>query len=131
MNPPIILFDGLCNLCNSMVNFIIRYDKKKEFKFVALQSESAKIILSKIEFKNDLCTTVVLLSEHKIFSQSDAIIKIFQLLGLPLSLLSVTKILPRKYRDSIYDFISSNRYRWFGKRDSCMMPTKEIQNLFL
>jgi len=128
---PIIFFDGVCNLCNSTVNFIIRHDKKKIFRFTALQFESAKKILLKNELKNEQLDTIVLLFGNRVFIRSDAVIEIFRFLGFPLNLFALAKIIPRKIRDSIYDFISRHRYEWFGKRDSCMMPDENIKSRFL
>jgi predicted DCC family thiol-disulfide oxidoreductase YuxK len=130
-NHPIIFFDGVCNLCNSTLNFIIRRDKKKIFRFAALQSESAKIILQKSEFKNEQLDTIVLLFGNQVFIRSDAVIEIFRLLGFPLNLFALAKIIPRKIRDSIYDFISSHRYGWFGMREDCMIPDENIKSRFL
>lgn len=131
MELPVIFFDGVCNLCNSTVTFIINHDSGNIFKFAPLQSEPAKKILGELKLRSEDFRAVILLSDCQIFSGSDAIIKIFQLLGFPWSLFAFMKIFPRKIRDAIYGLVASHRYGWFGKRESCMIPDAKIKSRFL
>ncbi|PZF74780.1 thiol-disulfide oxidoreductase DCC family protein [Taibaiella soli] len=125
---PVILFDGVCNLCNSTVQFIIRHDKKHRFRFAALQSAYGQRLVEKFAVSGD---SVVLYQDGKIYQRSSAVLKIAPQISGAYWLLCIGYILPRFLRDAIYDLVARNRYRWFGKQDSCMMPTKELQSLFL
>jgi predicted DCC family thiol-disulfide oxidoreductase YuxK len=127
----IIIFDGLCNLCNTFVQFIIRIDQNGIFKFTPMQSETAGEIFKqyKIDFKN--MDTVILLKNNTIFYQSDAVLEIVKALKYPWKAFYFFKFIPKFIRDGIYNVIASNRYTWFGKRDSCMIPTEDIKSRFL
>jgi len=131
MTNPIIFFDGICNLCISAINFIIRYDKQKIFRFSPLQSTQAKINLEKFDLHSEDLVTIVLLFEGEIYVRSDAIIKIFQLLKFPLNIFSVVKIIPSQIRNTFYDFITTKRYLWFGKLRSCIIPDEKNKMRFL
>lgn len=126
----IILFDGVCNLCSGAVQFILRRDHKKHFVFASLQSEVGKTLLS--EYKvNTSIETIILLQNNKWFSQSSAALEIARKLPGAWPLLYAFKIVPPFIRDGVYDWISRNRYRFFGKKESCMIPTPEWKNRFL
>jgi len=130
----IILFDGICNLCNSSIQFIIKKDKKNLFKFASLQSDAAKNILlhyfpKKNKFNN--FDTIYLIKNDTILTESTAILHILKELRSPYKLLFYFIIIPKFIRDSIYKIISKNRYKWFGKKDNCMIPTKELKSKFL
>ena len=113
-----ILFDGVCNLCNGAVDFILKRDKKKQFRFVPLQSDVGKELVEifHIPFETD---SMILIFQDKIYTESDAAIKIAGLLSAPWSWFSAFKIIPLKFRNGIYKWIAKNRYRWFGKRKTC------------
>lgn len=130
-NHKIILFDGVCNLCNSSVNFIIDRDKKNIFKFAALQSEAGQKILDKSGMNKNDFDSVVLVDENKIFSKSTAALKIVKEFPSLWKTLYVFIIIPSPVRNFIYDLIAKNRYRWFGKKDSCRMPSPELKNKFI
>ena len=115
---PVILFDGVCNLCNGAVDFLIKRDKKKQFRFVALQSEWGEELITKFEISPET-DSVILIFENKIFLESDAAIEIARLLPTSWSWFSAFKIIPLKFRNGIYKWIVKNRYRWFGKRKTC------------
>ena len=117
----IILFDGICNLCNGAVNFILKRDKKKQFRFVALQSEKGIDLISKFKIAPET-DSIILILNNQIYTESDAAIEIAKLLPAPWNWLSVFKIIPKKVRDGIYKWIAKNRYRWFGKRKTCRIP---------
>lgn len=130
MENPIIIFDGVCNLCNGTVDFIVKRDKKKQFRFAALQSETGKKFLSDFQVKPN-ADSVVLIYQNKIFIESDAALEIARFLSFPWKFLAVFKYFPKKFRDRIYRWIARNRYRWFGKCETCRIPTPEEKELFL
>ncbi len=130
VNKSIIFFDGVCNLCNSSVQFILKRDTNKKFMFASLQSDVAKKLLLHKNVKNNL-DSIILLDNSVIYQKSTAIFKIGNKLGFPYNLGSVFFIIPKFARDFIYNWIAKNRYKWFGKKDSCMLPTKEYLERFL
>jgi predicted DCC family thiol-disulfide oxidoreductase YuxK len=126
----IILFDGVCNLCSASVRFVIKRDTRKIFHFASLQSEFAKKIIS----ANNICNsvkTIVLLKGNKIFLRSDAALEIAKELEGPWPLLYFLKIIPRFIRDAVYDFVSRHRYQWFGKTDTCWLPSPDLSTRFV
>lgn len=134
MNHPVILFDGICNLCNRFVSIIIHIDKKKKFSFSSLQSAEAKILIKSANLPEGLSydpDTVILINDGEVFFKSDAILKIAEQLAFPWKALYWFRILPLSFRDWIYRFIAKNRYQWFGKRKSCMIPSEEIKDRFI
>lgn len=131
MNNPIIIFDGICNLCNSSINFIIKNDSKRIFRFTQLQSEAGKNLAEEYEISEKNFDSVVLIQNEKVFLKSSAALEISKQLQFPINLSIVFKIIPKLLRDKVYDFISRNRYVWFGKSKECMIPSNEIRNLFL
>ena len=130
-NDSIILFDGVCNLCNSSVNFIIDRDKKKLFRFTSLQSETGKSLLRKFGNDTDNLDSVVLITDGKLYKKSSAALKIASMLPAPYPLASAFRVIPVFVRDKIYDYIASNRYKWFGEKDSCRMPDADLRSRFL
>jgi len=126
---PIIFFDGVCNLCNGAINFIIDRDKKAYFKFAPLQSKISKKYIPESVIKNT--DSIILWEGDQLHSKSTAALKVARHLDGAWKGLYVLIIIPKFIRDFIYDFIAKNRYKWFGKRDSCRMPTEDIKNRFL
>lgn len=129
--PRIIIFDGVCNLCNGFVNFTIHRDKLAKFRFAMLQSDVAGSLLTKakiFEFKEG---SVIYLRLGKVHLRSDAALYILKDLGGIWKIFSILFIVPRFIRDFVYDLIAKNRYRIFGKSDTCMVPTPEISKRFL
>lgn len=128
----IIFFDGECNLCNGFIQFMLGRDPKKKFRFAALQSEIGKKFgvengaLSFAEMK-----TIAVFNNGQFLYKSRAVLYIFQHMDFPWKILSVAKIFPTAFSDLIYDFVARNRYKWFGKKDQCMIPTPEIMERFL
>jgi predicted DCC family thiol-disulfide oxidoreductase YuxK len=136
MNEPdthtaIILFDGVCNFCNASVNFIIRHDKKNHFRFAPLQSATGKRLLDQFHEDKEMMTSIVLIENNKLYKRSTAILRISRHLGGAYFLLYGFIVVPRFLRDAIYDFVGRNRYNWFGKKDSCMIPTEEMKRKFI
>ncbi len=127
---PIILFDGVCNFCNDSINTLIKLDKKGVFKFAPLQSEVGQRYLESFDYQDDL-NTVVLICDGRLYTKSDAALQTFKHLGGWWRFLRVFTIVPRPIRNAVYDFIAKNRYRWFGKKESCMIPTPEVRARFL
>jgi len=131
-NKKIILFDGVCNLCNSAVQFVIKHDKKDVFRFVALQSELGKEILSHIGIDVKNIDSIVLYEPGvAYYYKSDAALQIAKSLNGLLSLGILFKIIPTGIRNQLYDYIASNRYKWYGKKESCMIPTPDLKIKFL
>lgn len=128
---PVLLFDGVCNLCNGLVNFIIDQDPKGTFAFAALQSDAAASRLAPFGVTNETLDTVVLLADGQCYQKSDAALETLRRLGGAWALLYPLIALPRPVRDRAYDWLAANRYRWFGKRDSCRMPTPALRARFL
>jgi predicted DCC family thiol-disulfide oxidoreductase YuxK len=127
----IILFDGICNLCNSFVQFVIRHDPERKFRFGSLQSATGKALLEQFEPEQGRPDSVVLLAEGKVYRQSAAALKIFRELGGPWSLLYGFMVIPPFIRDAVYRLIAQNRYRMFGKSAECMIPSAELRDRFL
>jgi predicted DCC family thiol-disulfide oxidoreductase YuxK len=128
----IILFDGVCNLCNSAVQFIIKNDKKDIFRFVALQSDLGKDICNYIAVDQNKIDSIILYNPGvAYYYKSSAAIEIAKDLEGIYSLISILKIFPEKLRNYIYDYIAKNRYQWYGKKESCMIPTPELKAKFL
>lgn len=128
----IVLFDGVCNLCNGIVQFVLKRDKNSYFKFCSLQSETAKRLLDQHPHINAVgFDSIVLIESDKIYVKSDAGLRILKRLGGWWKLVEVFYLFPKFIRDRVYNFIAHNRYKWFGKQDQCMVPTKEYANRFI
>lgn len=128
---PVILFDGVCNFCNYWVNFAIKRDRKKRLKFTTLQGETAKQLLPKFFINPPSLNSVVLIDNGKAYTQSSAAIRICKHLDGGWKLLYGFIIIPKFIRDFFYNIIARNRYKWWGKKESCMVPTQEIRERFL
>ncbi len=128
---PLLFFDGVCNLCNSSVNFIIKYDDHQHFKFASLQSDATKQLLLQFDKNNSELDSIILIQNNKVYSKSSAILRVAKNLGGLTSFAIIFWVFPKPIRDWVYDFIAKNRYKWFGKRDSCMIPTKELKSRFI
>lgn len=128
---PTLLFDGVCNLCNVSVQFVIERDDAGDFSFASLQWESADALLDAVGAPHGDLDSVVLIENGEYYRKSSAAIRVGRHLGLPWSLLSVGRILPKRVRDRIYDFVAENRYSWFGKKDQCMIPEEDVSGRFL
>jgi len=127
----IILFDGVCNLCNGAVTFIIKRDPKNNFKFAALQSDTGKELLVKHQINPQETDSIVLVRGDYAFAKASAALRIAQKMSGGWPLLYGFKIIPKFISSAVYDFIARNRYRWFGKQESCMIPTPELRSKFL
>ncbi len=128
---PILLFDGVCNLCNGFVQFVINRDPEGHFRFAALQSATAQDLLKAHNISTKDMDTVVLVENGKAYVRSEVALRMASKFGGLWPVLGIFRILPLFIRDRIYDFIAKNRYRWFGEKDQCMIPTPELKSRFL
>ena len=129
--PSVILFDGLCNLCSGFVTFVIARDPAARFQFGALQSAPARRVLELHDAPDPLPDALVLIDDGRLFTRSTAVLRIARRLTFPWPLASALLAVPRPWRDWIYAFVARHRYRWFGQRDHCMVPTPAIRSRFI
>ena len=127
----VILFDGVCNLCHGAVRFFIKRDSERHLRFASLQSESGRRILEKHGLPNDYLSSVVFVEGENFYLDSTAFLKACRHLGFPWSAANVFLLIPRPIPDLIYKWIARNRYRWFGKMDSCSLPEPADADRFL
>lgn len=130
-NKKIILFDGVCNLCNGSVIFMIKRDKKDVLRYAALQTEIGQEMVEKYKIDTSKIDSIILIDNDKYYYKSTAALRIARHLSGAYPLLAVFLILPAFMRDWIYDIIARNRYKWFGKKESCMIPTPELKSKFI
>lgn len=128
---PILLFDGVCNLCNGFVQFVIQRDPAGTIRFASLQSEAGQTLLRAAQMPAEELSTVVLYENGRFYTHSDVPLLVVRKFGGAWPLLYGFVIIPKFIRDSIYNWIARNRYRWFGKRESCMIPTPNLKARFL
>ncbi len=128
---PVVVFDGVCNLCEDSVAFIIARDPEAKFKFVSAQSPVGKEIQKRYEVDAVEDETVILIKNGKVFTHSDAGLEIAEDLSGPWRLLRYAKAVPKPIRNKVYSTIAKNRYKWFGKKSVCMVPSSEIKARFL
>jgi len=128
---PLIIFDGVCNYCCGTVNLIIRRDPRSLFRFAPFQSEAAKRILEKFNYPADSLDSFVLIDGGKLYTKSEAGLRVQKLLGGLHTLLYAFIVVPAPLRDAVYDYIARNRYKWYGKKDECMIPSPDIKGRFL
>lgn len=128
---PVILFDGVCNLCNGFVQFVIRRDSQGLFRFASLQSPAGAELLRQHGLQTDQLSTMVVVIGDRTFVRSDAALEVCSRLSWPWKWLAMLKALPSGLRNRGYDFLARNRYRFFGKRESCLLPTPELRKRFL
>lgn len=125
----VILFDGVCNLCNTVVQFVIKRDRKNIFRFAPLQSEQANQLLN-----GNLKPTMnsfILLDDNVLYTKSTAALRVCRRLGGLWRLMYGFIIVPKAVRDAVYDWIAANRYRWFGRKTECMVPTPDLRSKFI
>jgi predicted DCC family thiol-disulfide oxidoreductase YuxK len=127
----VVLFDGVCNLCNGWVRFVIARDPRARFRFASLQSSFGVEVLRRHCLAPDFLGSILLLERGVLFAKSDAVLRIAGGLRWPWPLLAVFRLVPRALRDVVYDWVARNRYRWFGKRESCPLPSPQHTARFL
>lgn len=127
----VLLFDGVCNLCNGFVQFIVKRDPEAKIQFASLQSEAAKSILRKHQLPTEHLHSVVFIQNGVAHTQSTAGLYVLKTLGFPWNVFYPLTIFPKGLRDWVYNWIAANRYRWFGKEESCMIPDADLSKRFL
>ncbi len=128
----LILFDGVCNLCNTSIQYVIKHDKNNRFLFAPLQSTLGKSIITHYNIDTSKMDSILLYTPGKgIYYKSTAALKTASQLGAPTNLLSIFLLVPAFIRNWVYDFIAKNRYKWYGKKEACMIPTPELKARFL
>lgn len=128
----IILFDGVCNLCESSVQFIIKHDKNDVFRFVSIQSDLGQKITNHLGIDVSKVDSVILyIPNSTYFTKANAALKIAKNLSGIISIIGYFNFLPDFIKNSLYDYIAKNRYKWFGKKESCMLPSSELKAKFL
>ncbi|PSG88266.1 thiol-disulfide oxidoreductase DCC family protein [Aurantibacter aestuarii] len=131
-NKDLILFDGVCNLCSSSVQYVIERDHKNKYVFAALQSDIGKEIIEKYKIDSSKTDSILLYRKDKgVVSKSTAALLIAKHLGFPTNLLYVFLIVPAFIRNMVYDYVAKNRYKWYGKKESCWIPTPELKAKFI
>ncbi len=128
--PPVVLFDGVCKLCNRSVNFILRIDRKGRLKFASLQSNYGRTILTTHGRHTDPMDTMMLLEGNRLSTKSTALIRMAHYMGGVWPLAKLTLIIPRFMRDALYDVLARNRYSYYGKYDTCPLPDPEFEDRF-
>lgn len=130
-NHPVLLFDGVCNLCVGSIQFLIERDSEREFRFAPLQSTVAKQLLAECGHEGEPLDSVVLLENGEYYTKSDAVIRTAVHLGGIYRLLGPARFVPRRVRNRLYEFIAARRYDWFGRKDQCLVPSSDVQSRFL
>jgi predicted DCC family thiol-disulfide oxidoreductase YuxK len=131
-NKQLILFDGVCNLCNASVQYVIKHDKKDVFMFAPLQGETGQFIIEKYQIDTSKIDSILLYSKQRGISyKSTAALKIASKLSFPINLLAMFLVVPVFLRNWVYNYIAKNRYKWFGKQNECMIPNKKLKAKFL
>ena len=128
---PVVLFDGVCNYCNAMVNFLIRQDKKKKYLFATLQSNFGQQVLRQWNLPVDSFDSFLVLDKGNLYSKSTAALRLYNQLPWYWKWTQLFWIFPKFLRDAAYNIIAKNRYKWFGKKDECMIPSPELKERFL
>ena len=125
-----VFFDGVCNLCNRSVNFLISKDKKEVLKFASLQSEYAQNVVPKALLDRENLDTIIVYYDGKFYMRSKAVLKLCKVLGGGFYVVLIGYLIPRFIRDGLYRFIATNRYRWFGRQSQCRVPTPDLKERF-
>ena len=128
---PVVLFDGICNLCSTSVQFIIKHDTKKHFRFASLQSDLGQKILRQFGLPADELNSFILLEDQKIYTKSSGALRVTKKLNGLWPALYGFIIVPPFIRNAVYSWVARNRYKWFGKKETCWLPTPELRKLFL
>ena len=128
---PIILFDGICNLCDGAVQFVIKHDPENQFLFASLQSEAGQRLLKQYKLSIENFNSFILIQDEKVYNKSTGALKVARQIKGVWSWLYIFIIIPAFIRDTVYTWIAQNRYKWFGKKEACMIPTPELKARFL
>jgi predicted DCC family thiol-disulfide oxidoreductase YuxK len=128
---PVVLFDGVCNLCNGVVAFLLPRDDRERLLFASLQSDAGQALLVEHGLPTAELDSIVLVDGDRVYTKSAAVIRIAELLGWPYRFARLGRLLPSRLRDRLYDVVAANRYDWFGRRDRCMVPEENVRDRFL
>jgi len=128
---PIVLFDGVCNLCVGSLPWLIRMDRRDRLRFGTLQSEAGSELLGECGLPEDYDESMVLVEGDRAYTESDAVVRIAWQLGFPWALGSVASIVPKSIRDRLYRWVADSRYEWFGKRERCLVPDEKLRSRFI
>jgi predicted DCC family thiol-disulfide oxidoreductase YuxK len=128
---PVILFDGVCNLCNAWVRFVVRHDPAGIFRFAAQQSPVGQAMIEKHISGSQQLSSVILVTGNTVYTESTAVIEICARLAPPWSWFAVLRIVPRPLRDICYRFVVRHRYQWFGRTDTCQVPSAHVGSRFI
>jgi len=125
---PIILYDGHCILCNRFIHFVEKRDSQNQFRYLQLQNELSEQVKDKLDVAIEEDETAFLLYKSKYYDRSDVSFLTAKLIGFPFNLFGIFKLIPKRVRDKIYNWVANNRYSWFGKEDSCIIPDESLQS---
>lgn len=128
---PVILFDGVCNLCSGSVQFVIKHDPKRHFRFASLQGNFGQSVLEKFGLPVGELGSFILLEDEKIYTRSSGALRVTRHLSGLWPVLTVFTIIPPFIRNAVYNWVAKNRYQWFGKKETCWVPNQELRDLFL
>lgn len=132
MQKKIIIFDGVCNLCNSSITKVINHDKQNQYVFTSLQGDAGKKLTKERGIDTDLVDSIILIEPGvAYYTKSTAALKVIKSFGGLYSLFGIFEYLPESIRDAVYDYVAKNRYKWYGKKEACMIPTPELKDKFL
>jgi predicted DCC family thiol-disulfide oxidoreductase YuxK len=132
MQKKIIVFDGVCNLCNSSITKVINHDKQNQYVFASLQGDAGKKLTKERGIDTDLVDSIILIEPGvAYYTKSTAALKVIKSFGGLYSLFGIFEYLPESIRDAVYDYVAKNRYKWYGKKEACMIPTPELKDKFL
>ena len=130
-HPRIILFDGVCNFCNSSVQLILKNDSKQHFTFASLQSEAGQTLLNHFNLPDTEFDSIIYIEHHCVYEKSSAALRIARCMDWPWKLILIGMVIPRFLRDLLYSWVAKNRYRWFGQKDQCMIPSPAQRARFI
>jgi predicted DCC family thiol-disulfide oxidoreductase YuxK len=128
---PVVLFDGVCNFCDATINFLIRHDSRARFRFAPLQEAAGQALLQQLGLNTSTFDTFLLLEQGRVYQKSTAALRVLRQLPGAWPLLYGFAIVPVFLRDAVYGFIARNRYRWFGRKDACLIPDKSVRGRFV
>lgn len=131
MTSSLVFFDGICNLCNSTVQFLLKIDKYQRLTFGSLQGETANKILPSYQIAPEKLSSIIFIHNNKVYTESSAVLEIFRVIGGLWTILYVFKIIPAFLRNGFYRFIAHYRYQWFGKKEECMIPSRKLRQRFV
>jgi predicted DCC family thiol-disulfide oxidoreductase YuxK len=128
---PVVLFDGVCNFCNAWVRFVVRHDPSGIFRFAAQQSPIGQAMIGEHVSGSRQLSSVILIAGDSVYTESSAVLEICSRLNPPWSWIAVARIIPRRLRDTCYGFFARHRYRWFGRTDTCQVPSADVRSRFI